>query len=375
MLDYILLNLTESASACLSAMSNMIIGEEKEVFLELCDRILKQEYQGEENNKYLFSQVKDHPIGHVTTALLNLWLQRKPNDNDKLPADIEIFLTRLCDTKVEWFRYGRVLLASHLITLFRVDSDWTEKHLLPLFDWNNDDIEAKAVWEGFLLGENDLDEPNWSDYLHEPLLIKLKKQFFNTAHDYYYEKLSIKSQNCFSKFFTYIALEPINDYTELNFQNAAKKLPPEAWQYILEALIEALEKSEQREEYWKNSVLPFWRNIWRKHKDIKSPEITELLANLSVMARDEFQNAVNAFEYWLQKIDYEPHCYNAVSQLLETGLAKKYPEVSLKFLDAIIGVKSWGTPELKECLDAISQENEKLKDDLRYQRLDSLCAH
>ncbi len=58
-----------------------------------------------------------------------------PNDNDKLPADIEPFFTQLCDIGVEQFRHGRVLLASRLIALFRVDRPWTETHLLPLFDW------------------------------------------------------------------------------------------------------------------------------------------------------------------------------------------------------------------------------------------------
>ena len=81
------------------------------------------------------SEAINHPIGHVAQALLNIWFKRKPNDNDWLPADIEPFFTQMCDVEVGRFRHGRVLLASRLIALFRVDRSWTEKHLLPLFDW------------------------------------------------------------------------------------------------------------------------------------------------------------------------------------------------------------------------------------------------
>jgi hypothetical protein len=114
------------------------------------------------------------PIGHITQSLLNLWLKRKPNDNDRLPGDIEPLFMQLCDVGVEQFRPGRVLLASRLIALFRVDRSWTETHLLPLFDWVRNSIEANAAWEGFL----------WSPRLHRPLQIALKPQFLSTAHHY-----------------------------------------------------------------------------------------------------------------------------------------------------------------------------------------------
>ena len=75
---------------------------------------------------------------------------------------------------MQQFRHGRVVLASRLISLFRVDKDWSEKHLLPLFDWSADSNEAKAVWEGFL----------WAPRLYRPLLIAFKENFLDTAHHY-----------------------------------------------------------------------------------------------------------------------------------------------------------------------------------------------
>ena len=353
--DDSLLNVAGSVTAWLRTMSKLIEDDEKEIFFKLCHRVLGLQYQGEVNNDHSLSQAINHPIGHITEALLNLWFQRKPSDNDKLPEDIEIFFTQLCDTKVEWLRYGRVLLASHLIELFRVDRPWTEEYLLPLFDWTTDPLEAKAVWEGFLR----------YSYLYEPLFIAFKTQFFNTVH--HYEELTSEAKHHFAALLTYAALENIGDYTVPDFQDAVEKLPQEGLQDILETLTQALESAgEQREEYWKNRILPFWKNIWYKHRDRMSPEIARLLAHLSIAAHGEFSSAVSVFQDWFLKIDYFS---GAVSQLLETGLARDFPEDSLKFLDAIIGAQSFVPPELKECLDTISQFAPQLENDPRYRQL------
>lgn len=59
---------------------------------------------------------------------------------------IAALFTKLCDTEVVQFRHGRVLLAENLIILFQVDPGWTTHHLLPLFDWQRSDAEARAAW-------------------------------------------------------------------------------------------------------------------------------------------------------------------------------------------------------------------------------------
>ncbi len=142
--------------------------------MDLCRRILALPYELEGGNGHSVTRAINHPVGHVTEALLNIWFNRKPSDNDGLPDDIKPLFTQLCDTHKEQFRHGRVLLASHLIALFRVDRSWTETYLLPLFDWTGAPIEAKGVWEGFL----------WSPRLYQPLLIAIKEPFLTTGRHY-----------------------------------------------------------------------------------------------------------------------------------------------------------------------------------------------
>ena len=324
------------------------------IFFEMCHRVLALEHQDNVDTDQPVTSAINHPVGHVTKALLNLWFERKPNDNDKLPADVEPLFTKLCDTHVEQFRHGRVLLASRLIPLFRVDRSWTETHLLPLFDWKTNQTEAKAVWEGFL----------WSPRLYRPLLIAFKTQFLNTAQ--HYALLGEHGQQ-FAAFLTYAAIDPVDTYTQEDFQVTFGALPQEGLNKSAQALAQALEGTgEQREDNWKNRIQPFWQNIWPKSRDLASNSITESLVRLSIAAREEFPTALSTVFDWLQPVE---HPHYAVSRLHKSGLAKRFPEDSLKLLNAIISNQPLAPRELEQCLDAVSQAAPALVQDHRYQRL------
>lgn len=330
------------------------IDSNENIFLDLCRRILALSLEPDGGDGDNIFRAINHPVGHVTEALLNLWLKRTPSDNEGLPDDIEPFFAQLCDTGVKRFRHGRVLLASRLIALFRVDRSWTEAHLLPLFDWTRNPIEAKAVWEGFL----------WSPRLYQPLLIAIKEPFLATAS--HYAELSEYARQ-FAAFLTYAALNPLDGYTAQDFQTAIGALPQEGLDEVAQALVQALEAAgEQREEYWKNRIQPFWHQIWPKSLDLASNSITESLACLAIAARGEFPAAMSAVIGWLSPIE---HPHYVVHRLHESGLAERFPEDALRLLDAVIDDQPWAPRELGECLNAISQASPELLQDRRYQRL------
>ncbi len=117
----------------------------KDILLDLCRRVLDMPLEADgsrivRNGIETYDPVSsaiNHPIGHVTQALINLWLKQNPNDNEQLPNNYRSFFSALCDQQVNHYRHGRVLLGSRLITFFRVDRPWTEQYLLPLFNWDN----------------------------------------------------------------------------------------------------------------------------------------------------------------------------------------------------------------------------------------------
>ena len=250
------------------------INRHEDILLDLCRRVLAVPLEagtgmmrnGEPIDEPVTEAI-NHPVGHVTQALINLWFKRNPNDNDLLPADIRPFFTELCDVQVDRFRHGRVLLGSRLIAFFRVDRPWTEQYLLPLFSWSNP-AEAKAVWEGFL----------WSPRLYQPLLTAFRPQFLESAN--HYADLGEHRQQ-FAAFLTYAALGPTEGYTVDEFRSAIGALPQDGLEESAQALSQALEgAADQREDYWTNRVQPFWQQVWPKSRDLATPRIAESLTHI-----------------------------------------------------------------------------------------------
>lgn len=352
--------IVQSLTWWLQAVSKCIDRHET-ILLDLCRRVLKLPLKygtgilrdGEPINEPV-SEAINHSVGNVTQVLLNLWFKREPNDNDKLPTNIEPFFTDLCDPTVEQFRHGRVLLASRLIALFRVDRPWTETHLLPLFDWTTHPAEARAAWEGFL----------WSPRLYRPLLIAFKTQFLETAQ--HYAELSEHSGQ-FATFLIYAALDPVEGYSARDFQTAIGALPQKGLHEAAQALSQALEGAgEQRENYWGSRVQPLWHQIWPKSRDLATNGIAESLSRLSIAAGAEFPSALTAVWNWLCPIE---HPHYILQRLNESGLCGRFPDEALRLLGAIIDSQPWISRELEQCLKEISQALPELERDHRYQRL------
>ena len=352
--DEVLKDIAHNITWWLEAVSKSLVRHE-DIFLDLCRRMLSLPHQDGVDTDQPVLRAINHPVGHVTQALLNLWFKRKPNDNDKLPADLEPIFTQLCNRDVEQFRHGRVLLASHLIALFRVDRSWTETHLLPLFDWSIDAVEARAAWEGFL----------WSPRLFRPLLIAFKAQFLETA--YHYMDLGEHAEQ-FAAFLTYAALDPVDTYTAQDFQTSFGALPQEGLDNASQALVQALEGAgEKRENYWDNRIRPFWQGIWPKSRQLASQNIAKSLARLSIAARGQFPAALAAVLDWLQPIEHPDFVVHLMDQ---SGLSGRFPQDALNLLYAIIDDQPWVPRELWQCLASIEEAVPALRQDSRFQRLE-----
>ena len=359
--DAVLLEIDHAVTWWIEAASKPINCHQA-ILLELCRRVLALPLETGTGSRIIRNGVEtydpvssaiNHPIGHATQALINLWLKQNPNDNDLLPADLEPMFTALCDMQVDRFRHGRVLLGSRLIAFFRVDRHWTDQHLLPLFGWSNP-VEAKAAWEGFL----------WSPHLYQPLLTAFKSQFLDSAN--HYADLGEHRQQ-FAIFLTYAALGPTEGYSVEEFRSAIASLPQEGLEESAQAFSQALADSgDQREDYWTNRAKPFWQQIWPKSRDLATPRIAESLTRLVIAARGEFPAAVAGVQDWLQPFE---HPHYVVHLLYESGLSKRFSTDALRLLDAVIADQRWAPRELGQCLDEIVQAAPNLAQDVRYLRL------
>ena len=251
------------------------------------------------------------------------------------------------------------MLAAHALSLFRVDRAWSEQHLLPLLDWNRSEAEAQAAWEGFL----------WSPRLYRPLIEAIKPTFLDTVN--HYAQLG-KHNEQFVAFLTFAALDPGDTFTIAQLATAIRALPADGLRESAQALVRALEGAgDQREDYWKNRVLPFWEKIWPKSNDQASNANAESLARLCVAAGGKFPSAMAAVGNWLRVVQYPDY---VIHRLQESGLSTRFPEDTLRLLFTILGDQpSWLPPELRQCLDAIGQAAQNLRQDHRFIRVDELA--
>ena len=141
------------------------------VFMDICNRALTMQYQDDTEPHDPVTSAINHPVGYVAEALLNLWFKRQPNDNDGLPADIEPMFTQLCNTTIKHFRHGRVLLASRIIALFRVDRVWSGKTYFAVVKLGNRCGRSQSGMGRLSLVSSPVSTPN--DCLQVPLPVDI----------------------------------------------------------------------------------------------------------------------------------------------------------------------------------------------------------
>ena len=353
--DEVTKELAHTLSWWLESVAKTLSGE-VDLFLKLIRKILALHYDETiEPHGDPVSKAINHPIGHVTEATLRWWYRQSLEDNQGLPDVLKPIFQDLCDTRVMSFRHGRVLLATHVIALFRVDSKWAMEYLLPLFDWQRSEIEARAAWEGFL----------YSPRLYQPLMEAIKRPFLTTAQ--YYTTIG-KLGKQYATLLTFSALEPGETISVKELAVATRSLPPDGLEKAAEALIRALGSAgNQRIEYWRNRILPYLKYIWPKSRDVITQAISESFARLCITAQDAFPEALQELKRWLQPL-VQPHF--AVHLLEVAKLCESFPEESLSFLDTVVGENAqWPPRDLKKCLDAVLNAKPELEADHRFQRI------
>lgn len=298
----------------------------------------------------------NHPVGEGVQALLDRWYQSKLEDGQKLPDRLKAILTEVSDRSIDSFRHGRLILAQHVITLFRVDPDWASANVLPLFDWSGSATEAKSAWEGFL----------WTPRIYMPFLERIKASFLATAT--HYDKIG-KHAEQYSAFLTYVALEQrISPFSQAELAKATADLPDDGLKPAARALVSALESAgEQRVDYWTNRVKPYLQDVWPQLVARKTSAISHAFAELCVAAGDSFPDALSLLQGWLQPLR-RPDV--PVNDLDQSQVCEKFPVAALQFLAIIIGDDAeWPPEDLPSCLGKIRAAAPAIAEDSRFERL------
>jgi hypothetical protein len=331
-------------------------------FLTLVRRLLALDHPVGVGSDNPAERAFNRPVGQVTEALVKWSSRHNPSDCQGLSDDIKLIFTEICDTRIDKFRHGRVLLAANLVYLFRVDPPWAMEHLMPLFDWERSVDEARAAWAGFLL----------SPRLYAPLMRALRPAFLDTAR--HYEALG-DGGGRYAAVLTFAALDPGDVFTRAELSAATRALPPDGLRDAANALVRQMESAgDQRAAYWANRVVPYLQDIWPKSRQHATPAIAERFGRLCIAAQDAFPEAVAQLSSWLQAQD---NPFVLVHPLHEANLCSRFPKPALEFLDRVIGDQTpWLPEELGACLEAIQEAAPELVANPGFERLMAYsCQH
>ncbi|QIE45819.1 hypothetical protein G5B38_09935 [Pseudohalocynthiibacter aestuariivivens] len=298
----------------------------------------------------------NHPVGLATEAVMSWWYEQGLNDDQGLQEEVLPLFDAVCDEGAQGLRYGTVVLAGNVITLFRVDSEWTKEKLLPFFRWDGFPEVAPAMWMSFL----------HSPRLYWPLLDELKEEFLSIPN--HFEALGDTYEEQYLSLLTFAGMEPSGTFVMQDFKRVVDTLSVNASEKIANTLFRALQGAgDQRKQYFENRISNFFQRLWPKTQDVKTPEVSKAFAQLCTVSGDAFPEAVAMLRDWFQPVGDT----GLILHLLQkSDLAQNYPAEVLDLLDLTIGNDDpWLSEDLKRLLLTIQAANPPSAEDARFQRL------
>jgi hypothetical protein len=327
------------------------------VFLSLIDLIIDIEFPLAVDTEDAVLVAINHPVGKATRALLSFWFRDSLVDNQGIPKKfrnkLELFLQ-----KGDRFRHARVLVAANAVTIYRIDPKWSIVNLVPQFSWDTDYENARAVWSGFL----------WTARLYPPFIAEIRQEFIATAG--YYNVLG-KYASIYAQILTFAALDPRDIFKTSDLRSATRSLPVSGLEEAGRVLVRTMEAAgDQSEGHWENRLLPYFRDIWPRSKQAKSPRLTRNLGHLCIVAGELFPRALDTLGVWLEPSDESTLL---IHFLAETDLCREHPDAALDFLKRIVDPSQiWRPGELRSCLNDIRSSNPVLAETAVFDQLESL---
>lgn len=311
----------QSLSFWMSCVGKYIQSSDDNLFV-IVDRILDLSFEDS------FSETDDivqasinSPIGNITLALIRWWINQELHDKQLLPYSLKKSLGKICDLKFFCGRYGRCVIAAYTIHFFRIDPDWTKVHILPLFSWKSNVIEAKAMWQGFL----------WNGRLFASIINLLKDSFIETSG--YYNFL-----NDFGKVYvsmlTISVMEKILNVSDEVIHDAIDTLPLSGIEDMASSLAAYFKRNiEAKKYYWENSISRFFNEFFPKSDNHKTASISHSFAEICSLSDECFPEVYDCLSHFFINIS---NTDRIIDNICDLKIHLTHGDYSVRFLSDII---------------------------------------
>jgi hypothetical protein len=221
------------------------------------------------------------------------------------------------------FVYGKIILASRLNYLHAVDPDWTEKKLIPFFNYD-DSTYAIHMWKSYLL--NPRISADLARLLKDSLIISLEN----------YEDFGGAKRNLIQVFIL-VSIEFENLFTRKAISKVLRGVGEEGLINVSNFLSnQVIQMKNEADTYWENKVKPIF-NCWPKSYECRSENVSEDLVQLIMCLENKFQDAVKLVEPLLVKVEHS----NMIIKAFENSpLLAKYPKEVFEILFKVLDLNS-----------------------------------
>lgn len=326
-------------------------------FFSLIDRVLSQEQQTNMVKSCLFKQAINHPVGQVTRALV-IWAGReKPTGSASMNDAVKERLTNIIQNGAAGFEFGRLCLAHKLKALYLLEPEWVEEYLLPLFNWERSDYNARMAWTGLLSKNN----------FRLSLLSLIKNEFLSTA-----TRLDLLGEQQRRKYVSWLAFISIQNgfnFSQEALSEATRALPAKDLASVVRVMAKKIEDTPDKENCWHNYILPYIDNIFPTTIDKRSQKLSQQFGRLCIAADGIFPDVYNRVKGWLMPIG---NFCCLMYDLKISELCEKYPNEALGFMNKVLDPSdSIHLDSAKSCLDKIGSISPPLRETPEYKKLEN----
>ena len=280
-------------------------------------------------------------------------------ENPGFPEPLRSDFERIAENDQPAGKLARVKLAPHLIWLYRIAPDWTERAFFRRMDIDDEAFDP-YLWEGYL----------WNPRCTADLLAacKFKRWFFKILRNIDRLQESVRDSVCNHAvtLFIHMAVPPGRGIDTKKAKEVLLSIGIEGLVKAARTLRNMLDGAgEKSGALWRNTIDPWFARVWPKRRQDRSPELSALLAQMAMESGDAFPQAVSAIEDIL-----EPEKYNAALSILKKkkDIIDRYPDNALTLADKLFHDGS-DRQYLSELLKCIAEAKPEMKEDDRFQWL------
>ncbi len=331
----------------------------QDFFCSLWERIWEASVANDWNGEIDFNMTLNHAGGILAIVLINelgdIYPKVSEGENPGFPERLRPYFDIIAREDSPSAKLARTRASGSLLYLFRINRPWTLSALLRRMDPANKGGFESALWEGYL----------WSPRIHGDLFECLKPMFFGILENLDLIPESVRAHA--PQLFTVVAVSPGREITEEEAQEVLQVMPPRylaqaAW--MLQDMLSGA--AEDAPVLWRETIEPWFKIVWPRHKIAKCSEVSSQLAQMAVEAGDAFPDAVKTVSDWLRPTKHG----ETIHYLKESGLTGRFPNEAWLLIRSTVDEDTFlSQSELSELLNEIEGASQLLASDEKFQRL------